>query len=190
MIYNHCGQVSLIGMKHLNPWKISKIHKCQPGINYVFLFMRSKQVLAITQAAVEIVKPRCRLLLGFFYWGEYKSLPMSGGCWFYLCTAHQNKSPHVLNRLLDFWFKNRSMHITPQPVALYLYIFISSSAIHVQLMLLCPQLWSSNLSPRNNICLCEYSPLFQDQLLFCDDCDRGYHMYCLSPPMSEPPEGT
>ncbi|TWW76699.1 Zinc finger protein neuro-d4 BRG1-associated factor 45B [Takifugu flavidus] len=27
-----------------------------------------------------------------------------------------------------------------------------------------------------------------DQLLFCDDCDRGYHMYCLSPPMSEPPE--
>ncbi len=29
----------------------------------------------------------------------------------------------------------------------------------------------------------------QDQLLFCDDCDRGYHMYCLSPPMSEPPEG-
>uniref|UniRef100_A0A9J8C1J8 Double PHD fingers 2 n=2 Tax=Cyprinus carpio TaxID=7962 RepID=A0A9J8C1J8_CYPCA len=29
-----------------------------------------------------------------------------------------------------------------------------------------------------------------DQLLFCDDCDRGYHMYCLSPPMSEPPEGS
>ncbi|OXB52768.1 hypothetical protein ASZ78_006953, partial [Callipepla squamata] len=27
-----------------------------------------------------------------------------------------------------------------------------------------------------------------DQLLFCDDCDRGYHMYCLTPPMSEPPE--
>ncbi|KAA0701823.1 Zinc finger protein neuro-d4 BRG1-associated factor 45B [Triplophysa tibetana] len=27
-----------------------------------------------------------------------------------------------------------------------------------------------------------------DQLLFCDDCDRGYHMYCLSPPMAEPPE--
>lgn len=49
-------------------------------------------------------------------------------------------------------------------------------------------------------CTCKYltqlplnnhisSPLFQDQLLFCDDCDRGYHMYCLSPPMSEPPEG-
>ncbi|XP_042354917.1 zinc finger protein ubi-d4 isoform X1 [Plectropomus leopardus] len=31
---------------------------------------------------------------------------------------------------------------------------------------------------------------FQDQLLFCDDCDRGYHMYCLNPPMSEPPEGS
>nr|XP_022317133.1 zinc finger protein ubi-d4-like isoform X4 [Crassostrea virginica]XP_022317664.1 zinc finger protein ubi-d4-like isoform X4 [Crassostrea virginica] len=28
-----------------------------------------------------------------------------------------------------------------------------------------------------------------DQLLFCDDCDRGYHMYCLNPPLSEPPEG-
>ncbi|KAJ6667249.1 hypothetical protein lerEdw1_017227 [Lerista edwardsae] len=30
----------------------------------------------------------------------------------------------------------------------------------------------------------------KDQLLFCDDCDRGYHMYCLNPPVSEPPEGS
>ncbi|KAJ8290431.1 hypothetical protein GJAV_G00012790 [Gymnothorax javanicus] len=29
-----------------------------------------------------------------------------------------------------------------------------------------------------------------DQLLFCDDCDRGYHMYCLKPPMTLPPEGS
>ncbi|XP_055497002.1 zinc finger protein DPF3-like isoform X2 [Leucoraja erinacea] len=29
-----------------------------------------------------------------------------------------------------------------------------------------------------------------DQLLFCDDCDRGYHMYCLKPPMVQPPEGS
>ncbi|XP_055919968.1 zinc finger protein ubi-d4 B [Eupeodes corollae] len=29
-----------------------------------------------------------------------------------------------------------------------------------------------------------------DQLLFCDDCDRGYHMYCLSPPLITPPEGS
>ncbi|XP_067007118.1 zinc finger protein DPF3 [Anabrus simplex] len=29
-----------------------------------------------------------------------------------------------------------------------------------------------------------------DQLLFCDDCDRGYHMYCLVPPLTTPPEGT
>lgn len=28
-----------------------------------------------------------------------------------------------------------------------------------------------------------------DQLLFCDDCDRGYHMYCLAPPLTTPPEG-
>ncbi|XP_034948505.1 zinc finger protein ubi-d4 A isoform X3 [Chelonus insularis] len=28
------------------------------------------------------------------------------------------------------------------------------------------------------------------QLLFCDDCDRGYHMYCLSPPLAAPPEGS
>lgn len=28
-----------------------------------------------------------------------------------------------------------------------------------------------------------------DQLLFCDDCDRGYHMYCLCPPLKNPPEG-
>lgn len=57
-------------------------------------------------------------------------------------------------------------------------------------MLPCPPLRFTHLSPHNDICSCEYSPLFQDQLLFCDDCDRGYHMYCLSPPMSEPPEGT
>ena len=29
-----------------------------------------------------------------------------------------------------------------------------------------------------------------DQLLFCDDCDRGYHMYCLDPPMKIAPEGS
>ena len=28
-----------------------------------------------------------------------------------------------------------------------------------------------------------------DKLLFCDDCDRGYHMYCLSPPLTEAPAG-
>ncbi|XP_065833455.1 zinc finger protein ubi-d4-like [Oscarella lobularis] len=28
-----------------------------------------------------------------------------------------------------------------------------------------------------------------DKLLFCDDCDRGYHMYCLNPPMDKPPDG-
>ncbi|XP_065176525.1 zinc finger protein ubi-d4-like [Sycon ciliatum] len=28
-----------------------------------------------------------------------------------------------------------------------------------------------------------------DELLFCDDCDRGYHMYCLKPPITSPPEG-
>jgi len=28
-----------------------------------------------------------------------------------------------------------------------------------------------------------------DKLLFCDDCDRGYHTYCLVPPMKTAPEG-
>jgi len=37
-------------------------------------------------------------------------------------------------------------------------------------------------------CLCGTSDN-DDQLLFCDDCDRGYHLYCLNPPMAEPPEG-
>lgn len=37
--------------------------------------------------------------------------------------------------------------------------------------------------------LSSYSAFHQDQLLFCDDCDRGYHMYCLNPPVAEPPEG-
>ncbi|UJR27516.1 hypothetical protein I4U23_008800 [Adineta vaga] len=27
------------------------------------------------------------------------------------------------------------------------------------------------------------------ELLFCDDCDRGYHMYCCSPPLTKAPEG-
>ncbi|CAF1060502.1 unnamed protein product [Didymodactylos carnosus] len=27
------------------------------------------------------------------------------------------------------------------------------------------------------------------QLLFCDDCDRGYHFYCLQPPISKAPDG-
>ncbi|UJR21654.1 hypothetical protein I4U23_024731 [Adineta vaga] len=27
------------------------------------------------------------------------------------------------------------------------------------------------------------------ELLFCDDCDRGYHMYCCTPPLTAAPEG-
>ncbi|SAM82617.1 related to histone acetyltransferase 3 (myst) [Ustilago bromivora] len=27
------------------------------------------------------------------------------------------------------------------------------------------------------------------QLMFCDKCDRGWHLYCLSPPLSKPPKG-
>lgn len=30
----------------------------------------------------------------------------------------------------------------------------------------------------------------EDQLLFCDDCDRSYHTYCLNPPLAELPEGS
>jgi len=30
----------------------------------------------------------------------------------------------------------------------------------------------------------------EDQLLFCDDCDRSYHTYCLKPPLLELPEGS
>jgi hypothetical protein len=28
-----------------------------------------------------------------------------------------------------------------------------------------------------------------DKLMFCDLCDRGYHTYCLNPPLKAPPEG-
>ena len=28
-----------------------------------------------------------------------------------------------------------------------------------------------------------------DQLLFCDDCDRGFHMFCLNPALEDAPEG-
>lgn len=44
---------------------------------------------------------------------------------------------------------------------------VSSRTVHVCIIIIC----------------------LQDQLLFCDDCDRGYHMYCVSPPIKEPPEG-
>uniref|UniRef100_A0A915E365 PHD-type domain-containing protein n=1 Tax=Ditylenchus dipsaci TaxID=166011 RepID=A0A915E365_9BILA len=27
-----------------------------------------------------------------------------------------------------------------------------------------------------------------DKLLFCDDCDRGFHLYCLTPPLNSPPD--
>ncbi|TKR71657.1 hypothetical protein L596_019221 [Steinernema carpocapsae] len=27
-----------------------------------------------------------------------------------------------------------------------------------------------------------------DKLLFCDDCDRGMHLYCLNPPLEKTPE--
>ncbi|KAM7540325.1 hypothetical protein Aperf_G00000024816 [Anoplocephala perfoliata] len=30
----------------------------------------------------------------------------------------------------------------------------------------------------------------QEEMLFCDDCDRGYHMFCLRPPLTQPPEGS
>ncbi|KAG5673916.1 hypothetical protein PVAND_003917 [Polypedilum vanderplanki] len=29
-----------------------------------------------------------------------------------------------------------------------------------------------------------------ETLLFCDSCDAGFHMYCLSPPLNQPPEGS
>lgn len=33
-------------------------------------------------------------------------------------------------------------------------------------------------------------PLFlQDQMLFCDSCDRGFHMECCEPPISTMPKG-
>ena len=28
-----------------------------------------------------------------------------------------------------------------------------------------------------------------ESILFCDQCDRGFHLYCLSPPLSEAPSG-
>lgn len=38
-------------------------------------------------------------------------------------------------------------------------------------------------------CLCGTSDN-DEQLLFCDACDRGYHMYCLRPPLTEAPAGS
>lgn len=30
---------------------------------------------------------------------------------------------------------------------------------------------------------------FQDEMLFCDSCDRGFHMECCDPPLSRMPKG-
>lgn len=35
------------------------------------------------------------------------------------------------------------------------------------------------------VCHTEDNP---DQLLLCDNCDAGYHTYCLSPPLEQVPE--
>jgi len=32
-------------------------------------------------------------------------------------------------------------------------------------------------------------PLFQDNMLFCDSCDRGFHMDCCDPPVIKAPKG-
>ena len=32
-------------------------------------------------------------------------------------------------------------------------------------------------------------PFFQDNMLFCDACDRGFHMECCRPPVNRPPKG-
>ena len=58
---------------------------------------------------------------------------------------------------------------------------------HWTLLRLSVIVWSGMLVHMHT---CTYSQCtLQDQLLFCDDCDRGYHMYCLKPPIKEPPEG-
>ncbi len=31
--------------------------------------------------------------------------------------------------------------------------------------------------------------VFQDNMLFCDSCDRGVHMECCKPPITRPPKG-
>lgn len=105
---------------------------------------------------------------------------MNGNCWFFkFFTTHQNKSLHIS---FNPQFKNNQetcvSHLSPLS---HIYTNLNLQVLYTLNKCSCVLIF--------DMCLCEYSPLFQDQLLFCDDCDRGYHMYCLSPPMSEPPEG-
>lgn len=38
-------------------------------------------------------------------------------------------------------------------------------------------------------CLCLTVHMFQDDMLFCDACDRGFHMPCCDPPLNKAPKG-
>jgi hypothetical protein len=38
--------------------------------------------------------------------------------------------------------------------------------------------------------ICKQAGADEKLMLLCDTCDRGYHTYCLSPDMKEPPKGT
>lgn len=54
---------------------------------------------------------------------------------------------------------------------------------------LCGQSDNDVSPPLDSMAVITHVITLQDQLLFCDDCDRGYHMYCVNPPIKEPPEG-
>ncbi|XP_078592045.1 zinc finger protein DPF3-like isoform X9 [Branchiostoma floridae x Branchiostoma japonicum] len=146
-----------------------KRYKNRPGLNYHYTHFHNGE---IPDSGKEEDSPPPRQANGD---GEAKGSGPSNYCDFCLGDEKENKKSGVPEELISCSDCGRSGHptclqFTPhmtESVKKYRWQCIECKSCH----------------------LCGTSEN-DDQLLFCDDCDRGYHMYCLSPPLSSPPEGS
>ncbi|XP_078672955.1 zinc finger protein DPF3-like isoform X5 [Branchiostoma floridae x Branchiostoma belcheri] len=146
-----------------------KRYKNRPGLNYHYTHFHNGE---IPDSGKEEDSPPPRQANGD---GDAKGSGPSNYCDFCLGDEKENKKSGMPEELISCSDCGRSGHptclqFTPhmtESVKKYRWQCIECKSCH----------------------LCGTSEN-DDQLLFCDDCDRGYHMYCLSPPLSAPPEGS